>query len=175
MAEITPYPEGHPQARVAAVMEALETAFVALETGQLLSPSPGFKPTRKNWGKVEGRAQLMSYLDAEFLHELTKSFNHWQARGRTEHPRLSRLDDVARVWLCEQLEAAVKIPWNCMSGKNSLGVTTCSKDATRKCSVPECGAFFCAEHGVGHGHSVNTGFEAGYQWALTCEEWVDDQ
>lgn len=169
----TEYPKGHPQARVAAVIEALETAYIALETGHLLSPTPGFKPTRKDWGSKEGRERLISYLDAEFIHELTVHKLHWMARGMSKAPQLYRLDEPARIWLCEQLEAATKIPWTCMKDRGSSGETTCPNTSTMFCTYQGCGIYCCAEHGRWHGHSISTQSDMGYQWTLTCVEWKD--
>lgn len=103
------HPLGHDNPKVAAIINILDEAYIALINDESWDPDPEYIFTVKpKWATVEGRERLIGAIDEEFLKEFRqKSGSQWYWAyyfGITHHPEFFRLPDSFRLALAQRLE-----------------------------------------------------------------------
>lgn len=99
------WPRGHQNAKVAALTAVLDAAYhEMIGMGQTWDADPEYSfDLRPQWATPEGREALVSYLDSEWLDEMTKNAHHWHPRGIIAHPCYFKLNGPQRLALCQRL------------------------------------------------------------------------
>jgi hypothetical protein len=103
-----PYPDGHDNPKVAAIIATLQRWFDGMKDGRafLWQADPHYRRSRGGEWTEEMLAGLIRGIDEEFQQELD---NGWPQRelGVTEAPGFSRLGSQQRLALAQELDAVL--------------------------------------------------------------------
>ena len=102
-------PFHHTDPRTDALRMVLDAAYHEMIGQDEVWPvDPNYEYTlRPQWGTREGREQLITAMDSEFMDELQLHKTHWNNRNITKIPEFYRLTEPQRVAFCQQLHAVL--------------------------------------------------------------------
>lgn len=106
-------PFNHTNPKVDSLIKVIDAAYHEMLGQGMMWPIDDYYvySLRPQWNTHEGREQLISTIDGEFLKEIKQNHSYWNGKGITKIPELYRLSEPQRVALCQQLhEVLLKYP-----------------------------------------------------------------